>query len=82
LTLENLKREEDSLKAALEFDLSGDSWRKNFRGRDILRRFAGAQAPAIPYENLRNLIISRMRDVSYQPEGMKAVILAIMSDQG
>lgn len=57
----------------LELALSSDEWRSSFRGRDILRRFAGRRG-GIGYEVLRNLIIARMRAASYEPAGMKGIL--------
>lgn len=70
--------EERALKSEFESALSADTWRKKFRGRDVLRLFVGKQSP-VDYKTFRNLIISRMRDDKYQPEGMRAVIQGIIS---
>ena len=60
--------------------LATDDWRKHFRGRDILRAFAGQYIPGMRYEHFRNLIISRMMSAGYQPPGMKAVLEQIIND--
>lgn len=80
LSLENLRKEEEKLRAEFSYQLSGDDWRKTFRGRDILRRFAGAFAEKVPYESFRNVIISKMRDANFRPTGMKSVISKIVAD--
>lgn len=71
-----LTLEEEALNADFDRALSADTWRKKFRGRDILKLFAGRHAP-VDYKTFRNLIISRMRDEKFQPEGMRSVIQAI-----
>ena len=53
-------------------------WHQNFRGRDILRRFAGYHAPNVRYEVFRDLIVARMRDMGFQPLGMAAVLSRII----
>lgn len=57
--------------------LSDDRWLADFRGRNILKRFAGKQGRHISYNLLRNLIIESMKEDNYQPHGMKAVVKAI-----
>lgn len=71
-----LEIDELALKAEFTAALSADTWRKKFRGRDILKMFAGRHLK-IDYKTFRNLILSRMRDEKYQPEGMRAIIKAI-----
>jgi predicted ATPase len=68
----------DELALKTEFDaaLAADTWRKKFRGRDILKSFASKHL-SIDYKTFRNLILSRMRDDKYQPEGMRSVIQLI-----
>jgi predicted ATPase len=67
---------EDKLKAAL----SNNSWRSEFRGRDILRLFAGRRLKGLPYEAFRDSIIARMSDAGFQPPGMAAVVRHISND--
>jgi predicted ATPase len=71
-----LQVEEQALKAEFEAALAADTWRKKFKGRDILRLFAGKYLP-VDYKSFRNLVLSRMRDDKYQPDGMRSVIQAI-----
>ena len=59
--------------------LATEDWRKHFRGRDILRKFAGEYV-GMRYEHFRNLIISRMMSAGYQPPGMKAVLDQIVNE--
>lgn len=71
-----VNEERQVLQASLE---NGD-WKKHFKGREILRAFAGEFLPGMRYEYFRDLIISQMVNDGYQPEGMRAVLDQIMSD--
>ncbi len=75
-----LGRLETQYRREAQSALRDGSWRRDFRGRDILRRFAG-QYGSVTYEVFRDLIVSRMRDGGHQPAGMKAVLDEILSDR-
>lgn len=80
LSENNLRQLEYSTRDKLQEDLKDDTWLRTFRGRDILDRFVNQFFPGnIKYEIVRNLIVSRMRDHSFQPPGMKGVIDKIMA---
>jgi len=79
LSIGQLEIEEANLRQRYEESLGNGTWVKNFRGRDILRRYAGKMAPTVPYEVFRNLIVSQMRDDGYRPPGMKIVIDSIVA---
>lgn len=70
--------EEAALRQEFESALSADTWRKKFRGRDILKSFTGKYL-TIDYKTFRNLILSRMRDDKFKPDGMRAIIQEIES---
>lgn len=78
LSLEAIRQKEQKLRTEFESNLGDGSWIETFRGRDILRRFAGKSSVSVPYEVFRNLILSRMQDDGYQPNGMKEVIDKIL----
>ncbi|TXN68624.1 AAA family ATPase [Methylobacterium sp. WL18] len=80
LSLDKMRAKELELSTAYQTNLADGSWVKTFRGRDILRRFAGKHASSVQYEVFRNLILSRMQDDNYQPVGMKIVINKIVPD--
>jgi hypothetical protein len=71
LNIDKIRDLERSLRTGFESNLADGTWIKTFRGRDILKRFSGRSAASIPYEIFRNLILSRMQDDGYQPQGMK-----------
>ncbi len=75
----NLSAAENDLRQKHEENLASGEWVKTFRGRDILKRFAGKHASSVSYEVFRNLIVSSMRDDGYQPSGMKSVIERIIA---
>lgn len=76
LSSDSLDKIEDDIRRSLVDSLTDGTWRKKFRGRNILRRFCGKRD--ISYEVLRNIIVSRMRYDEYKPENMQAVINGIL----
>ena len=55
--------------------LKNSQWMIEFPGREILKRFSSSfKNPSLNYEIFRNLIISKMKNQSYKPEGMKKII--------
>jgi hypothetical protein len=62
----------------LEHAVAEGTWISKFRGRDILKRFAGVHTPGMAYDYFRDLIIHKMAEDNYQPAGMKGVIDAIL----
>jgi hypothetical protein len=81
LNINKIRELEAKLRTEFESNLADGTWIKTFRGRDILRRFAGKSASSVPYEIFRNLILSRMQDDAYQPQGMKKVIQQILQER-
>lgn len=71
---EKIASKENEETNALKRALEDGSWRSEFRGRDILRRFAGKYLPGLPYEAFRDGIIARMADAGFRPVGMAKVI--------
>ncbi|QIB66957.1 AAA family ATPase [Kineobactrum salinum] len=67
---------EERVTRSLNDALSNGDWVKAFRGRNILRRFSGRYG--VPYEVLRNLIVSRMRLAQYRPGNMESIIERIL----
>lgn len=73
---ERVGKEHEVLSRSLR---EGD-WKKHFKGRDILRAFAGKFVRGMRYEHFREIVISQMINSGYQPEGMKAVLDKIVND--
>lgn len=59
----------ETLEAAIE----RDEWKKAFRGREILRVFAGRYG-GMRYETMRNMIINSMAERGVRPPGMLRVL--------
>ena len=59
--------------------LADGSWLTTFRGRDVLRRFAGRHTKGMQYEYLRDLVINKMAETGYQPIGMGRVLSEILA---
>ena len=79
LSNEKLKDMEKTLWENYENDLLTEAWKKSFRGRDILKQFASSHLKGISYDYFRNLIIAKMRNEEFQPEGMKKVLDIILT---
>jgi len=77
--LAHLQEMEDNLRSDFESSLAADTWRKRFRGRDVLNRFV-KRIHGTNYETFRNLIIANMRDSGFKPEGMRLVIDQILAE--
>ena len=73
-----LEATELELRGEFEKALATDTWRKRFRGRDILRRFV-ARLHKGNYDIFRDLVIAAMRDAGHQPEGMRTVVEKILA---
>jgi hypothetical protein len=92
-SIERFKQEADALMAAsldervaqiresLQDALSDGSWREEFPGRLILRRFVGTWlgSAGISYEAFRNVIIDRMAEARHEPTAMKTVLDQVLT---
>lgn len=79
LSEEKLNRLEQRTKSRLNANLKTGEWIENFRGRDILKHFVTKHIQGVSYDVFRNLIVSRMRDQGFKPEGMNRVIEQILA---
>ncbi|MCY3941144.1 MAG: AAA family ATPase [Gammaproteobacteria bacterium] len=80
LNIGDIRELVETERRSLSEALTTEDWRKHFRGRDILREFAGKYVRGMAYEYFRELIISQMLSSNYQPAGMKAVLDQILAD--
>ncbi|HEV7323279.1 MAG TPA: AAA family ATPase [Ensifer sp.] len=78
LTKDALLSMQDEWKSEIEQAFGNGQWKAMLPGREILKAFVDDQRLPIPYEALRNLIVSKMVDAGFQPAGMKAVISSIV----
>ena len=79
LSRSNLEQEQLRYKKEYASALADGSWVVKFRGRDILSRFAGRFAQGMRYEYFRDLIINRMSEAQYRPQGMEAIVRKILA---
>lgn len=77
LSLDAISTMANELMGQLEKDLGTDAWRSSFMGREILKDFFGRNSH-FGYNNIRHLIIARMRDAGFKPAGMTSIITRIM----
>lgn len=80
LTNEKLQLKQAEWEAEINHAFGNGTWKKILPGREILKAFVANQQLSINYEALRNLIVSRMVDSAFQPEGMKKIISEIISE--
>lgn len=82
LSLTKLERREREVTSKIErqLKLTTNPWRKNFRGRDVLRRFSHRHT-GVSYEVLRDSVLARMKDDGYRPAGMAKILNAILEDE-
>ncbi|PIQ21723.1 MAG: hypothetical protein COW65_07400 [Cytophagales bacterium CG18_big_fil_WC_8_21_14_2_50_42_9] len=81
LSTEYLSSEEKRIKDEFNLAIADGSWKSKLRGRDILKEFVARNNKelGVPYEKFRNLIINRMRDANFCPNGMSKVIDTILT---
>ena len=80
LGIADIRERVNKERVVLESSLIGDGWKECFKGRDVLRVFAGKYATGMRYEYFRDFIISLMSNSGYKPEGMKSVLYSIAND--
>ena len=80
LNSDKLSKMRADIATALEKSLVDESWRTEFRGRDILKLFVGRYLVGLPYDAFRDAIVARMGDAGWRPPGMAAVIERILFD--
>ncbi|MGH8337543.1 MAG: hypothetical protein ACRETL_12130, partial [Gammaproteobacteria bacterium] len=74
-----LRVEADAFDAAFRASLDEGKWDVDFPGRLILKQFAQDRlAGAANYEAFRNLVLDKMTDDNYRPEGMQSVINVVL----
>ena len=69
-----LSKVAETRKAALEAAVESDGWKSEFRGRDLLKRFADQYTFGVRYEVLRDMIVRAMADAGVRPPGMLQVL--------
>ena len=64
----------ESRRQVLEKAVRGDDWKKEFRGRDLLKKFADQYTIGVRYEVLRDMIVNAMAEQEIRPLGMLQVL--------
>lgn len=64
----------------IEQTFADGAWLKKLPGREILKQFVVFEKVPVAYEVFRNLIVSRMVESGYKPEGMRVVLEKIRAD--
>jgi AAA domain, putative AbiEii toxin, Type IV TA system/Protein of unknown function (DUF4435) len=78
LTAARLAALADEFRLRADRAISDGTWRSEFPGRTIPKRFTSRFCGKVSYETFRDLILARMRDRQFQPAGMLAVTKAIL----
>ena len=75
----SLSKLEAETQKSLQLSLKDGTWKKVFRGRNVLKKVKMAFPDQIQcsYETFRNLIINQMNLDDFQPTGMKEVLTQI-----
>jgi AAA domain, putative AbiEii toxin, Type IV TA system len=81
LVLDRLTEREAVVREELLGHLESDEWRRTFRGREVLARFAGLYVRGVGYEGFRDLVLARMREAQHRPVGMERVLDEILRDE-
>jgi hypothetical protein len=76
----SLLAQEQKFRTEIEQSFADGTWLAKLPGRDILRRFVSNEKIPVGYEVFRNLVMSKMTERGHKPEGMKKIIMAIVSD--
>ncbi len=78
LSDENITQMAAEVRTRLRLSLDDGTWIAIYRGRDVLRRFAGTNLKGLPYEAFRDAIIAKMVSLDFKPAGMKKVVNIIL----
>jgi hypothetical protein len=78
LSLGNLTSKEQEIRSRFDRALADGTWIKEFRGREILRRFVSKRKLQPSYEVFRNIVLSQMKSSNHRPTGMKLTIEKIL----
>ena len=80
LSEDTLLAKETEVRTEIESSFGDGTWKKNLPGREILRQFVSAENIPTNYETFRNLIVTRMVEANFKPDGMRIIIEKICAD--
>jgi hypothetical protein len=75
-----LVKQEQSFRTEYERCFADGTWKKKLPGREILKRLIDLERITLGYEVFRNLIVTRMAELNYKPDGMRLVIEKIVQN--
>ena len=58
----------------LEDAVKGDNWKKEFRGRELLKKFSSLYTDGVRYEAFRDMIVNTMAEREIRPAGMLRIL--------
>lgn len=61
-------------REVLESAVRDEGWKREFKGRDLLRKFAGLYTGGVRYEVLRDMIVNTMAEREIRPAGMLRIL--------
>lgn len=64
----------ETTRKRISLSIHGGTWKNELRGRNVLKKFVDGANISIQYEQLRGLVISRMKEARFQPLGMKEIL--------
>ena len=70
----HLRRAAEDRRSVLEMAVQSDTWKVEFPGRDLLRKFAAQYTTGVRYERLRDMIVNTMAEGEIRPPGMLRVL--------
>lgn len=79
LSRANIVELTQEIRQQVEKSFDDETWMNEVRGRNVLKMFVNDLPVFIQYEQLRSLIISRMKERDFQPKGMKSVLDEVLS---
>lgn len=78
LSIDVLDERANDTRRELELALDNGDWIRRFPGRLILLRYADRYVGGVKYGALANVILDKMTESRVEPEGMRAVLAAIL----
>jgi len=80
LSEQQVRASSENLTKKIETSFQSGDWIYDLPGREILKKFVANAGLPVSYEVLRNLIVTKMAEANYVPEGMDSVIGKVISD--
>ena len=75
-----LAAKEDHFRQEVDASFANSDWLKVIPGREILKQFIQTYKIPVSYEVLRNLLVGKMVETGFKPNGMSEIISKIQAD--